>query len=236
MWMRIINAMPTAKQQVNLISYVLMARVADTLTFHGRLAMNFQHAAGHTHLPTTTRRQPIFQRELWTSWVTTACQECNGVSFHASQCLRTVRATSTVPTPVTTAKPGTKKLHTEYTVYSDITLQLTYYERTLVPYNILYNVLQCFTSAIQYIAILQFSNTIYCNTSDQQYNILQYFRSTMQYIAILLIIQYIVLVTMYCNTSEQQYNILQYFYHTIYCIGYNILQYIVIQYFVAQPW
>ena len=39
--------------------------------------------------------------------------------------------------------------------------------------------------AIEYIAILQIDNTIYCNTLIQQYNILQYFRWTIQYIAIL---------------------------------------------------
>ena len=62
---------------------------------------------------------------------------------------------------------------------------------------------------MQYIAILQISNTIQCNTSDQQYIILQYFRTTIQY----------------CNT----------FNHTIYYIGNNILQYNVIQYIVVQP-
>ncbi len=55
-----------------------------------------------------------------------------------------------------------KKLHTEYIIYSDFTLQLTYYERT---------------------------DTIYCNTSDQQYNIMQYFGTTIQFSAMLLIIQ-----------------------------------------------
>ena len=43
--------MSTAKKQVNLMSYLLAARVADILTFHGRLATNFQHAAGHTQQP-----------------------------------------------------------------------------------------------------------------------------------------------------------------------------------------
>jgi hypothetical protein len=41
-------------------------------------------------------------------------------------------------------------LHMECTVYSDITVEFTYNERTLVPYNIL----QCFRSTIQYIARL----------------------------------------------------------------------------------
>jgi hypothetical protein len=88
------------------------------------------------------------------------------------------------------------------------------------PYNILYNILQYFNMTIQYIAIIQNNNTIYCNTSKQQYNILQYFKTTIQYIAILLNDN-----TIYCNT----------FTTTIYCIGNNILQYIVIQYIVAQP-
>ena len=68
---------------------------------------------------------------------------------------------------------------------------------------------------IQYIAILQMDNTIYCNTLIQQYNILQYFRRTIQYIAILKTAN-----TIYCNTFKQQYIVLL----TIYC---NILQYIV---------
>jgi hypothetical protein len=62
-----------------------------------------------------------------------------------------------------------------YTVYSDFTVQVTYYHRTKQPYNIL-----------DYIAILHIGNTIFCNTSELQYNILQYLRRTLQYIAIVL--------------------------------------------------
>ena len=53
--------------------------------------------------------------------------------------------------------------------------------------------------AIQYIAILQINNTIYCNALMQRYNVLQYFRSAIQYIVILQMNN-----TIYCNTSEQQ--------------------------------
>jgi hypothetical protein len=84
---------------------------------------------------------------------------------------------------------------------------------------------------VQYIAILQIDNTIYCNILIQQYNVLQYFRSAIQYIAILQINkQYIAILwnnnTICCNT----------FNHTTYRIGKNILQCIVIQNIVAQPW
>ncbi|KAI2491070.1 hypothetical protein MHU86_23514 [Fragilaria crotonensis] len=56
------KAMP-ATEQVNPLHYLLTARVADTSTFHGRLVMNFQRAAGLTRLPVTTWRQPTFQPE-----------------------------------------------------------------------------------------------------------------------------------------------------------------------------
>jgi hypothetical protein len=49
------------------------------------------------------------------------------------------------------------------------------------PYGAQLSVKRGASKPIQYIAILQISNTIYCNTSDQQYNILQCFRTSIQY-------------------------------------------------------
>jgi hypothetical protein len=68
---------------------------------------------------------------------------------------------------------------------------------------------------VQYIAIIVWDNTIYCNIRCHQYNTLQYSSPRIQYIAI-----FVTRNTIYCIVRTQQY---------------NISQYIVIQYIVAHP-
>jgi hypothetical protein len=64
---------------------------------------------------------------------------------------------------------------------------------------------------VQYIAIIVWDNTIYCNIRCHQYNISQYSSPTIQYITI-----FVTRNTIYCIVRTHQYNILL----TIYC---NIL-------------